>query len=980
MTTRIECPSCGAKLKLKNLDVLLRGVSCPGCRNPLPRKWPPEDGEVLESDVIEIVEDENEPNDSGEPQPEECAEPPDNLFLRIHTPSISMKEYWWGVRNPLIIIAWLIKLFRIPVPSSTNDPPVVTLRPFEATFDAFTKGVRKEIEQPVMTLKSRGFRDPVLHRVSDTTHGTDYSMVTVRHEKCDAIARIMHRHWKAVYPHKRYLICSFITAFDDGTFLVTTNEQPDMTWPATIELHRNQQAEPLQLWEMHQELLSADTRSTGVRQIRDRRDSVDVLEAHHEQLRDFHTQRRVFRAPGASKRKKTETVNRRSNSSSSAQPHADVLAEIETQQNGQAGWGKGLMLLVFSAALFLGLGAANWSWKTVWILLPVLFVHELGHYLAMKTFGYRNLKMFFIPLFGAAVSGQHYNVAGWKKAVVSLAGPVPGIFLGTILGTVGLIRGIDIAVEIAVMTLILNALNLIPVLPLDGGWIAHSLFFSRHYSIDVAFRIVTAVILLGVSAAIGDRFLIGLGVFMVIGIPTVLRTGRIIHRLKGQLSTISDDEQNIPTETAVRIIEEIENDFPAGSLNTKTLAQTTLNIFQSLNTNTPGIGSTLALSAVHAASFLWGFVMLSVLIVGQLTDFGDLLNVAAMAPETAFECGSSEITVGPEATLQSDEVCVVASFEDTETAVTAFQKLNEGHPATGTSRLFGQTLLLALPADADQLKEDWIGRLEGEKAKVAVRSDAFSVPFSITFISQDEQQAEQIEKDLSLYFYSTWIADSLIPPWSPNDQISEDQRKARETLQRLQGNYHEDDVANDVADDSMDEVDEKQNETVKLYQELATARRLGNKADVAAIQKQLNAINEKAEQNRIDGIRALGPEKVDQKLVDLYRQQPQYQQPVDGADPGNAYKLHQEARKEWTKTLAPLLGHTVPAGDASVMEHKKFGTASGYSSRAGLLHRIDGMVFHREVDGIAALADWLCEQGCVDIKYRFGSAFDEEDF
>ena len=76
-------------------------------------------------------------------------------------------------------------------------------------------------------------------------------------------------------------------------------------------------------------------------------------------------------------------------------------------------------------------------------LIPILLFHEFGHYVAMRVFGYQDLRMFFIPLFGAAVSGRHYNVPGWKKAIVSLAGPVPGIGLGVALGAVSAMTGQD---------------------------------------------------------------------------------------------------------------------------------------------------------------------------------------------------------------------------------------------------------------------------------------------------------------------------------------------------------------------------------------------------------------------------------------------------------------------------------------------------------------------------------------------------------
>src|SRR5688572_22222963 len=106
--------------------------------------------------------------------------------------------------------------------------------------------------------------------------------------------------------------------------------------------------------------------------------------------------------------------------------YAPVLEELNKAGAQQSGWGKGLLLLVVSLVAFVVIGFAQWSsWEALSILVGVLFVHELGHFLAMRLFKYRNLRMFFIPFFGAAVTGRNYNVPGWKKVVVSLMGPLP---------------------------------------------------------------------------------------------------------------------------------------------------------------------------------------------------------------------------------------------------------------------------------------------------------------------------------------------------------------------------------------------------------------------------------------------------------------------------------------------------------------------------------------------------------------------------
>src|SRR5439155_1010311 len=99
-----------------------------------------------------------------------------------------------------------------------------------------------------------------------------------------------------------------------------------------------------------------------------------------------------------------------------------VLHELEELQNRRASTGSTLLMLVVSLLLFVAAFQGDQGWDQVWVLVLVLTFHELGHYLAMRWFGYRNLRMFFIPFLGAAVSGKHYNVAGWKKAVVALMG------------------------------------------------------------------------------------------------------------------------------------------------------------------------------------------------------------------------------------------------------------------------------------------------------------------------------------------------------------------------------------------------------------------------------------------------------------------------------------------------------------------------------------------------------------------------------
>ena len=150
--------------------------------------------------------------------------------------------------------------------------------------------------------------------------------------------------------------------------------------------------------------------------------------------------------------------------------HAQVRAAMAGIQNRQPGWSRAIILLVVSLVLFAGAGALDQAVRFLGVLIAVLFVHDLGHFLAMRWFGCRNVRIFFIPFFGAAVSGQNFNVAGWKKVVVSLMGPVPGIALGTGLGYFawlvkqnpeGFSFSHELLLEIATVCVVINGFNLL---------------------------------------------------------------------------------------------------------------------------------------------------------------------------------------------------------------------------------------------------------------------------------------------------------------------------------------------------------------------------------------------------------------------------------------------------------------------------------------------------------------------------------------
>lgn len=127
----------------------------------------------------------------------------------------------------------------------------------------------------------------------------------------------------------------------------------------------------------------------------------------------------------------------------------------------------------------------------VLILALVVFFHELGHFLAMKIFNYNEVKMFFIPLFGALVTGKKEQVSQTQRAFIILAGPIPGIIVGLIMIYLGVNN--YVLMVIAHMLLVLNLFNLIPISPLDGGALIETIFFNSKEKLQALFIILSII-------------------------------------------------------------------------------------------------------------------------------------------------------------------------------------------------------------------------------------------------------------------------------------------------------------------------------------------------------------------------------------------------------------------------------------------------------------------------------------------------------
>jgi Zn-dependent protease len=123
----------------------------------------------------------------------------------------------------------------------------------------------------------------------------------------------------------------------------------------------------------------------------------------------------------------------------------------------------GTMLL--SLAVYAGL----WGWPFAAGFIALLFIHELGHYVAARQRGLPVGLPTFIPFVGAWIELKDQPIDAETEAYVAAGGP----FLGTIASIATYFWsqqiGSNLLLAISYSGLFLNLFNLLPVSPLDGG-------------------------------------------------------------------------------------------------------------------------------------------------------------------------------------------------------------------------------------------------------------------------------------------------------------------------------------------------------------------------------------------------------------------------------------------------------------------------------------------------------------------------------
>ena len=165
------------------------------------------------------------------------------------------------------------------------------------------------------------------------------------------------------------------------------------------------------------------------------------------------------------------------------------------EKENKSGWSMTFLSLVLFVASFMILFSDRIQFLV--FLIVVLFIHEMGHFIFMKLFKYRNVKMMFVPLMGAFVQGVKKIYSQKESFYVILGGPVPGICLGIIGSVFAIQYELGWLLELSGIFMILNMINLLPLDPLDGGQLFRLLVKYDHDLFLMIFSLVSSLVLIG---------------------------------------------------------------------------------------------------------------------------------------------------------------------------------------------------------------------------------------------------------------------------------------------------------------------------------------------------------------------------------------------------------------------------------------------------------------------------------------------------
>ena len=559
-------------------------------------------------------------------------------YFRTENRKLTFRECWWLARSWRVLFLWVPKILGIPMELGAGLPAP---RPFEERWvDPATlpPDVREKLEAQARELMGFGFDQCHYHVLVGNLMTTDSGGCYLLHASGEIVATILYaRTFSPDGGIHRSDVTAFLTPLLHERMLVTTDQAQKLESSPGDDIVRLPGAPLSNLYLAHQSRVAASRGlgKLGPGRIIDTAQLAQLVDAHEGRSFEFHVRRGVWvpMLPDqveAMRQKKAQFDALRAAAREDAAPGEEfdfetalahsggsmerVIAEdamqalADREKPAKGFWGNRVGLLIVSLAAFAAVAFYHWRWQTVAAIIVVLLFHEAGHFAAMRWFGYRNIRMFFIPGLGAAVSGHAQFMPGYKRVIVALMGPVPGILAGALCWYIGLATDVAWWNLIAALLVLLNGFNLAPILPFDGGRVVDDTIVCRNPWLRASFSVAAGVALIAISFFDGTFLFRLLGLVVLLGVPRGFRHDFLAHKLK-QDGIRPDSANPIGVERMETIVREVVA-AQKKSMDQRAMRAEVLGVFDRWNIEPPSYGASMSLLVVYALSILAAMVVL----------------------------------------------------------------------------------------------------------------------------------------------------------------------------------------------------------------------------------------------------------------------------------------------------------------------------------------------------------------------------------
>jgi Zn-dependent protease len=233
------------------------------------------------------------------------------------------------------------------------------------------------------------------------------------------------------------------------------------------------------------------------------------------------------------------------------------------EEKSKSDTARSLLSLALFVLAFVAFGGGDTDYSFILFVVAVLFVHEMGHFSLMKLFGYKNVSMRFVPFLGAFVRGKKDRYTQKQSLLVVLAGPIPGILLGLILGYIGVKQDIEWLKSLSFLFLAINMINLLPLDPLDGGQILKLLIRRNQEKFQLVFSFISSLFLIGIGFYFEMWILLIFGFLMGIRVRSIQKKYLIHKELDGDKVNYKTTYTELSKRDFAKIKEVVFDNTPA---------------------------------------------------------------------------------------------------------------------------------------------------------------------------------------------------------------------------------------------------------------------------------------------------------------------------------------------------------------------------------------------------------------------------------